>query len=1123
MRKEHKLTILLAFILILVVCMAACTTGGGSDYTLKLVDEVDYFEFTAGQIDWSKIVFNVLDKDGYLVSVVTATESMVSSEDLAKLTTSGIKTITITYQGSKLELDFHLIPADAVTEFTVVFNAGLGTFNEDGSVTEGSNIKTFVGSTLDAIPVPTRAGYDFVGWFEDENATGDILVTPYALKRNMNLYAKWSDQRKFTVSYYLFHDDVSLGLVSSVNRIEYGTKVSFISAEQKQGFTFEGYEVWNSDEVYDSETSTFIPANQQDAFNWVVTSNVSVKLQYSTHMITISYVSSAWKEGDVVDGVTIIDGGTVNGEKLGKYTTQVPYGTNLVANQSPVPVLPEKDGHSGLWIDDVTGKEPIYGVLTTEINVTARYTINQYSMYFYDENLNLLENLTRTVDYNSYIATEPNVPTKPGHIGMWMVYNDGFDDSVLDGQLIQISLRQLAMTKDINVYAIYNPERYPINFYYKMQGMDEFHKESFTYSYGTTIDRAIDMTSDKVIDGISYKGYDPKYYDFEWYTNDAYLKQVVFPDDVVAEAQYYCKVVVKPYQVEFRLPSNIQNSTIRPEIKTVPVGERVVPPSWILDSHTIMGWYYTAETPDYDANKSYKVGDYVYYYEQSYKCISAATAGVLPTNTLYWKQEVNTVRFFNSSGASDGIEVNDFHLYDEIERNDRAFYAILQIKKFNVSFYNMTFNADNEKAFTQVASSQFDYGTTDVQSAVASVVLNKPEYTNGVVSSFEFENWYLDEEFKTLAVELDNLAPITGDVKIYAKWVDAMVGTEGLIYEAYNDGLAVVGFEPDIAEYSVIKLRIPETYDGKNVLAIGSEVFNNFAKVIFIESMVLPSTLVDIAENAFAGCYALKSIENNSNSFVVENGVLYNADKSVIILAIPQYENGLDAFTVPASVKKIGIGAFNNVASLTEISFEANSQLTEIGDYAFDGCTNLSKIALTESLVRIGDYAFRGCVSLGTQSISIPVSNNLKKVGFGCFDDCLSALNEIGDYLAIGGVLVKYVGTETNLVLDNSIVAIADGAFAYSQSDAASSNFEITSIEVGPDSKLVYIGSKAFANCSALARIDLKTASMVEVENDTFVNVSYSCKLYVNASLVSIYEANEYYLNSFGAENIIGE
>ena len=211
-----------------------------------------------------------------------------------------------------------------------------------------------------------------------------------------------------------------------------------------------------------------------------------------------------------------------------------------------------------------------------------------------------------------------------------------------------------------------------------------------------------------------------------------------------------------------------------------------------------------------------------------------------------------------------------------------------------------------------------------------------------------------------------------------------------------------------------------------------------------IETLIIPVTVYDNNENPYTvtavdridatdvagSSMALKNIkfENGSQVNAIGDGCFagnrglksVSLPKTVTVIGKEAFMDctGLSTFTIPSSVKEIGTSCFENSgvtsvhidnsddlkvlsayafknSDLMSITFNPNSQIEEIGDQAFFGCSNLSSVALPESISKIDLEAFLGCSSL--TSLTIP--KGVVTIGQGAFSGCskLSKLSGFSD------------------------------------------------------------------------------------------------------------------------------
>lgn len=109
----------------------------------------------------------------------------------------------------------------------------------------------------------------------------------------------------------------------------------------------------------------------------------------------------------------------------------------------------------------------------------------------------------------------------------------------------------------------------------------------------------------------------------------------------------------------------------------------------------------------------------------------------------------------------------------------------------------------------------------------------------------------------------------------------------------------------------------------------------------------------------------------------------------------------LTEVTISDSVIALGPSAFENCTNLTTINFESNETLTSFGSKCFAGCTAITEINLPDSLLAIGSEAFANCSNLK----EISFNEGLIQIGSGAFRNCVLFKNaELPDSLTTLGL-----------------------------------------------------------------------------------------------------------------------
>ena len=174
----------------------------------------------------------------------------------------------------------------------------------------------------------------------------------------------------------------------------------------------------------------------------------------------------------------------------------------------------------------------------------------------------------------------------------------------------------------------------------------------------------------------------------------------------------------------------------------------------------------------------------------------------------------------------------------------------------------------------------------------------------------------------------------------------------------------------DIGKFLFEKCSSIATVNIPGVESIGEKAFYDCTA---LSGLTLNSGTTSLGEQTFANCTALKNVVLPPTVVSVSDGCFMN-------------DHELVTLDLGSSLEIIGPSAFSGCASLSELNFPQT--LYGLGVESFKGCENLSYVTIPDGcrLSSIGARAFQNCT--GIEWISL--SNRITSLGANSFDGCNS-------------------------------------------------------------------------------------------------------------------------------------
>lgn len=318
-----------------------------------------------------------------------------------------------------------------------------------------------------------------------------------------------------------------------------------------------------------------------------------------------------------------------------------------------------------------------------------------------------------------------------------------------------------------------------------------------------------------------------------------------------------------------------------------------------------------------------------------------------------------------------------------------------------------------------------------------------------------------------------------------------------------------------------------------------------------LTSITIPSSVIGIGRYAFPSSVVLTDIqvESGNTAYLSENGILYNADQTVLLCYPGGKKDG--TLTIPANLRSFGYNAFDNNSYLYTIKWNAvnftdfsynifpywpyvstlviGEGVEHIPAYLCNKFSStLRSLTIPSTVTSVGQDAFAGCGNLTVYKnysqlrlpdFLITNSPNLKELVSPITGFYFFSLEDLSSITGLKSLIVHSAGEYYNRIYDCIL------SFANLQQNTLTC-FDIESISTYYDTfipdkcfldftlletakvpnNLVSIGYRAFENCRVLQEFTIP-ASVNEIGESAFENCRMLQEITIPASVNEIYDS----------------
>ncbi len=553
----------------------------------------------------------------------------------------------------------------SINEYTISFNA-----NGGSSVTA---ITQDFATVVLAPGDPTKAGYDFAGWYSDALLTLTYTFTTMPAE-DITLYAEWNvNQYDIT-----FNSNGGSAVVTITQ--DYNTSVIQPADPARTGYTFSG---WFSDTLLtQSYTFTTMPAE-----------DITLYAKWTINSYTLEYQDY---DGSVIQ--------------------TAPYNYNADLSVVSAPTNPSRIGYTFSGWDIVKPTN----MPANDLTITAIYTINTYTLKFFDYDASVISGNTYNYGANLSSVTNPNDPTRIGYsFTGWSA-----------------SVPATMPNSNVTITAQYTINPYTISF----ESNGGSAVTAITQNYATSV--LAPSTPTKT--GYTFGG---------WYSDAALTSGYTFTTMPANDITLYAKWDVSEYTITFNsnggttVTAITQNYLTAVEAPTEPTKTSNNFGGWFTDIGLTTEYSFgTMPANSFTLYAKWNASDYTMSFDTNGGSAIASITQAAGTVVSAPGNPLKTGYAFG--GWYSDIALSSSYSFTTMPSNNIILYA-----KWTINQYTISFNSNGGSSVTAIIQ---DYDTAVSQPA------------NPTRSGYIFSGWFSDT---LLTTPYTFTTMPAGSITVYAKWV----------------------------------------------------------------------------------------------------------------------------------------------------------------------------------------------------------------------------------------------------------------------------------------------------------------------------------------------------------------